>query len=76
MQYENVTQKVLFGNAVLATLISGRKYDVIPQNGDCSRESNVCILVFFEIKSVTKSNVVTELNMDEIQLQIMPSDVG
>jgi hypothetical protein len=32
--YEDVTQKVLFGNAVLAALMSGRKYDVIPQNGD------------------------------------------
>jgi hypothetical protein len=33
-EYEDVTQKVLFGNAVLAALMSGRKYDVIPQNGD------------------------------------------
>jgi hypothetical protein len=40
-EYEGVTQKVLFGDTVLATLMSGRKYDVIPQNGDCSRESNV-----------------------------------
>jgi hypothetical protein len=45
-EYEDVTQKVLFGNAVLAALMSGRKYDVIPQNGDCSRESNVRTLVF------------------------------
>jgi hypothetical protein len=35
MEYEGVTQKVLFGNSVLAALMSGRKYDVIPQNGDC-----------------------------------------
>jgi hypothetical protein len=27
---EGVTQKVLCGNAVLAALMSGRKYDVIP----------------------------------------------
>jgi hypothetical protein len=27
-----MTQKVLFGNAVLAVLMSGRKYDVISQN--------------------------------------------
>jgi hypothetical protein len=40
-EYEGVIQKVLFGNAVLAALMSGRKYDVIPKNGDCSRESNV-----------------------------------
>jgi hypothetical protein len=45
-EYENVTQKVLFGNAVLAALVSGRKYDVITQNGDCSRESNVRTFVF------------------------------
>jgi hypothetical protein len=45
-EYEDVTQKVLFGNAVLAALMSGRKYDVIPQNGDCSTESNVRTLVF------------------------------
>jgi hypothetical protein len=45
-EYEDVTQKVLFGNAVLAALMSGIKYDVIPQNGDCSRESNVRTLVF------------------------------
>jgi hypothetical protein len=54
MEYEGVTQKVLFGNAVLAPLMSGRKYDVIPQIGD----------------------VVTELSMEEIQLQIMLSDIG
>jgi hypothetical protein len=45
-EYENVTRKVLFRNVVLAALMSGRKYDVIPQNGDCSRESNVPTLVF------------------------------
>jgi hypothetical protein len=33
-EYEDETQNVLFGNAVLAALISGRKYDVIPQIGD------------------------------------------
>jgi hypothetical protein len=35
---EVATQKVLFGNAVLATLMSGRKYDVIPQIGDIITE--------------------------------------
>jgi hypothetical protein len=40
MKYENVTQKVSFGNANLAALMSGRKYDVIPQNNDCSTESH------------------------------------
>jgi hypothetical protein len=34
-EYEILTQKVLFGNAVLAPLMSERKYNVIPENGDC-----------------------------------------
>jgi hypothetical protein len=38
-EYENINQTVVFGNAVLAAFISGRKCDVILQNGDCSRES-------------------------------------
>jgi hypothetical protein len=41
MEYESVTQKVLLGNIVLAAPMSGRKYDVITQNSDCSIESNV-----------------------------------
>jgi hypothetical protein len=45
-EFESVNQKALFGNAVLAALMSGRKYDVTPQNGDCSGESNVRALVF------------------------------
>jgi hypothetical protein len=44
-EYESVTQEVIFGNAVLAALMSGRKY-VILQNGDCSGESSVRTLVF------------------------------
>jgi hypothetical protein len=43
MQYDSVTQKALFGNSVLASVMSGRKYDVIPQNSDFSRES-ICVL--------------------------------
>jgi hypothetical protein len=50
-EYENVTKKVLIGNAVSAALMSGRKYDVVPQNGDCSKES---VLWFFDTKSVIK----------------------
>jgi hypothetical protein len=42
---ESVTQKLLFGNAVLTALMYGRNYDVIPQNGDCLRESNMLALV-------------------------------
>jgi hypothetical protein len=37
-EYEDVSQKVFFGNAVLAALMSGRKYDVIPQIGDVVTE--------------------------------------
>jgi hypothetical protein len=53
-EYENVTKEVFFDNAVLAALMFGRKYDVIPQNGNCSRESSVRILVF-ETKFVIKT---------------------
>jgi hypothetical protein len=67
-EYENVTQNVLFGNAVLAVLMSGRKYDAIPQN--------VRILIFLKQSPLSKHNVVTELNMENVHLQIMLSDVG
>jgi hypothetical protein len=70
MESENVTQKVLFGNAVLTTLISGKKYDVIPQNGDCA------YFGFSKQSPLSKGKVITELNMEEIHLQIMLSDVG
>jgi hypothetical protein len=40
-KYESVTQRVLFGNVVFTALMYGRIYDVIPQNGDCSRESKI-----------------------------------
>jgi hypothetical protein len=75
-EYENVTQKVLFGNAVLAALMSGRKYDVILQNGDCSGESNVRTLVFRNGSPLSNRNVVTKLNMEEIHVQVMLSDAG
>jgi hypothetical protein len=45
-EYERLNQKVIFNNALLTALMSERKYDVIYQNDDCSRESNVRILVF------------------------------
>jgi hypothetical protein len=52
--------------------MSGRKHDVIPQNGDCSRESNVSALVFRKKKSpLSKRNVVTELNMERIHIHII-----
>jgi hypothetical protein len=40
-EYESITQNGLHGDAILAALISGRKYEVIPQNGDSSRESSL-----------------------------------
>jgi hypothetical protein len=40
-EYENVTQKVLFGNAVLAALMSVRKYDVITQIRDVVTEASM-----------------------------------
>jgi hypothetical protein len=49
----SVTQKGLFDNAVLAALMSGRKYDLIPHSGNCSRET-MYVPWFFEIKSVIK----------------------
>jgi hypothetical protein len=66
MEYESVTEKVLFSNTVITTLISGRKYDVIPQNGDCSRE---CAYFGFSKQSpLSKCNVITEFKMEKIHL--------
>jgi hypothetical protein len=62
MEYESVTHKVLFGNAALAALLFGRKYDVIPQNSDCSRESNMRTLAF--------RNKVRYLNTTSLQTSI------
>jgi hypothetical protein len=59
-EYEIVTQKVLFGNAVLAALMSGRKYDVISRNGDCSRERNVRTLV---MRNKVRYQISTSLQM-------------
>jgi hypothetical protein len=42
------------------------------KKGDCSRERNVHTLVF-KTKSLSKCNVITELNMEKIHLQIMLS---
>jgi hypothetical protein len=60
MEYESVTQKVLFGDAILAALMSGRKYDVIAQH----------------VRTLSKGNIVTELNIEKLHLKIMLSDVG
>jgi hypothetical protein len=45
-EYKNVTQEVLFGNAVLSALMTGRNYDDIPQESDYSKESNERTLIF------------------------------
>jgi hypothetical protein len=76
MEYETVSHRVLFGNAILAALISERRYDVISQNGVCSKESNVHTLDFFKQSPLSKRGVVTELNMEDIHIQIMLSKVG
>jgi hypothetical protein len=41
MEYEIVTQNVSVYCFVVSMLMSRRKVEVVPQNGDCSRESNV-----------------------------------
>jgi hypothetical protein len=56
--------------------MSARKYDVILQNGDCSRESNVRTLVFGNEVPLSKGNVVTELDMEKTHLQIILSYIG
>jgi hypothetical protein len=43
--------------------MAGRKYDVIPENG------------FSKQSPLSKRSVVTELNMEMLQLQIMLSEV-
>jgi hypothetical protein len=45
-EYEGVTRKVLLNNVILTALMSRRKYDIVPQNGNCSGETSVCTLVF------------------------------
>jgi hypothetical protein len=58
-----VNQKGLFGNAVLAAPMSGRKYDIIPQNGDCE------YVGFSKQSPLSKRSVVTELNMENIHFR-------
>jgi hypothetical protein len=66
-EYEGVTQKVLFGNAVLAALMSGRKYDVIPHTSP-----DITPLDFFlwgYVKDIVYKTPVTSL--DELKLRIV-----
>jgi hypothetical protein len=68
-EYESIIQKVLFGNVVFAILMSGRKY-VIPQNGDCSRESNVHLWILKQ-SPLPKCNIIMELSMEKITFSIV-----
>jgi hypothetical protein len=65
-EYESVTRKVLIDSSVLAALVPGRKYYVIPQNGNCSRGSNERALVFRKRSPLSKCIVVTEFNMGKV----------
>jgi hypothetical protein len=53
MENESVTQTVLFGNSVLAALMSGRKKTLYIKTATV-KEKAMCILRFFERKSVIK----------------------
>jgi hypothetical protein len=77
MEYESAIHSVSFDNIVFAAMMSGRNYDVIFQNGDCSRESNVRTSDFRnKVRYQNATSLRTELSMEEIHLQIMLSDVG
>jgi hypothetical protein len=73
-EYKSVTQRFLSGNAVLAALMSGIKYEVIPKNDDCTKESNMRTS-YFETKSVIEIQRHYRNQYGNIQLQIMLSDV-
>jgi hypothetical protein len=71
-----VTQKVLFGNAVLAALMSGRKYDVNTSKWRLFKGKQCAYSGVSKQSPLSKRNIVTELSMEKINLQIMLSDVG
>jgi hypothetical protein len=71
MEYESVTQNVLFGNAILAALMSGRTYVVIPLKWRLFKRKQCVYLGFLKQSLLSKLNVVTELNMEKIHLQMM-----
>jgi hypothetical protein len=75
-EYEIVTQKCLSGNASLSTFMFGRKCDVVPLNGDYSREKNWSKSGFSKQCPLSKSNITTELNTEKIHFQIMLSVAG
>jgi hypothetical protein len=70
MQYENVTQKVLIGNGLLAALRMGENLTSYHKIVTV-RERAMCVLWFFEPKSV-----ITMQNHYKLHFQIMISDVG
>jgi hypothetical protein len=63
-EYENIIQKVSSNNPVLTTMMLGESM------------TSYLKLAFSKQSPLSKSNVVTELNMKKIHLQIMVSDVG
>jgi hypothetical protein len=74
-EYQNVTQKVLFYSVILNSMICGRKYDVMPKNGDFKRSIIVCF-GFLKQSPFSKCNVAIELNMGKMYFQIMLPDFG
>jgi hypothetical protein len=66
-EYEGVTQKVLFGSAVLAALMSGRKYDVIPLSSPDITPLD--FLLWGYVKDIVYKTTVTSL--DEPKLRIV-----
>jgi hypothetical protein len=59
-EYENATQKVLFGNAVLAALMSGRKHD---SKWRLFKRKQCAYFGFSKQSPLSERNVVTELNI-------------
>jgi hypothetical protein len=72
MGYEALTQKVLFGNVLVAALMSARKYDIILQNGDCSREKVRVLVSGNEVfyQNITSSQTPVT-SFDELKLRIV-----
>jgi hypothetical protein len=68
--------KVLFVNIVLAALMSGSKYDVIPHNGRLFKRKQSACFGFPKQSPLSRRNAVTELNTKELHLQIMLPEVG
>jgi hypothetical protein len=66
-------KKNQFGNVVLTAFMSGGKY-VVPQNDNCSKESNIHTFIFWN--KVSYQNTASLQNRKKIHLQIKLSDTG